>query len=165
MKERILKKEDFINTIIILPILVLILIFLLSNIIGTTATQIIYGFFFLFCLGIILVRNNLKEKLLNSEKDLQALSDYQKEIEALKITSKFGATIPDLSLILKSRNLSLSETYLEFQSFIYLLNEYLPPVLNENDIKILETTGMHLSENIALFGKKGRIYNQLFLKL
>lgn len=180
MKETIISKKDFINALIkshlemidyrnqhnrkalkiitvllvILLVVLLVIIFLISKVIGTTATQIVFGIFFLFCFGIILVRNDLKELLLFSEKDLQVLSDYQKEFKALEISSNFGATMPDPFFILKVRNLSLSESFLEFQSFINLLNKYLPSNLNENDIKTFETSGMRLFENTTLFGEK-----------
>jgi hypothetical protein len=180
MKEVIVSKKDFIEALvkshlemldyrnqhnkkilkiitvllIILLIALLAIILILSKMIGTTATQIVFGVLCLFCLGIILIRNDLKDLLLYSEKDLQVFSDYQKELKALEMSSTFGATLPDPSSVLKARNISLSDSFIEFQSFVNLLNKYLPSDINRDDIETFKTYGIHLSDNATLFGEK-----------
>jgi len=142
---------------IILALLVTITfisIIFLSKTIGTTATQVILGVFLFLCLGIIIVGNDLKKILLDSEKDLQALGDYKKEIDMLKIFSKLGAAIPDPDSVLKTLNLRLSITNIEFQNLINIFNKYLPPNLLEDDIKKFETSGMYFDEDFNLFGKR-----------
>jgi hypothetical protein len=140
--------------LVVFVIAMTILLFLVSKIIGITATQIISGMLFFLFLGIAVVRMDLKKILLYSEKDLEALANYEKEIELMKTFSALGALVTSQTFLLQTRNLGLSQTFLEFESLINLLNKYLPPDLYQEDIQLLKKSGMSIYEDVTFFGKK-----------